>query len=212
MKKLILFGLLAFSSLAAMAQNQGENEGWISLWDGKTFDGWKASENPASFSIVDGTIKVDGPRAHLFYVGPVENHNFNNFEFKAEVKTEPGANSGIFFHTRFQEDGWPSKGYEVQVNQTHSDWRKTGSLYSFDDVKEVHVKDNEWYTEHIIVQGDRVTVKINGKTVVDYVESEDNNRPADAGDKKIDRGTFALQAHDPKSVIYYRNIRVKPLP
>ena len=212
MKKLILFGLLAFISLAAMAQNQGENEGWISLWDGKTFDGWKASENPASFSIVDGTIKVDGPRAHLFYVGPVENHNFNNFEFKAEVKTEPGANSGIFFHTRFQEDGWPSKGYEVQVNQTHSDWRKTGSLYSFDDVKEVHVKDNEWYTEHIIVQGDRVTVKINGKTVVDYVESEDNNRPADAGDKKIDRGTFALQAHDPKSVIYYRNIRVKPLP
>lgn len=73
--------------------------------------------------------------------------------------TEPGANSGIFIHTKFQEDGWPSKGYEVQVNQSHSDWRKTGSLYSFDDVKEVHVKDNEWYTEHIIVQGDKVTVK-----------------------------------------------------
>src|SRR5690606_8955786 len=192
MKNLILLGFLGIICLEVMAQNKEENEGWISLWDGKTFDGWKASENPASFSIVDGTIKVDGPRAHLFYVGPVENHNFNNFEFKAEVKTEPGANSGIFFHTRFQEDGWPSKGYEVQVNQTHSDWRKTGSLYSFDDVKEVHVKDNEWYTEHIIVQGDRVTVKINGKTVMEYVESEDNNRPADAGEKKIDRGTFEI--------------------
>jgi len=100
----------------------------------------------------------------------------------------------------------------VQVNQTHSDWRKTGSLYSFNDEKEQHVKDNEWYTEHIIVQGDKVTVKINGKTVMEYVESEDKNRPADAGEKKIDRGTFALQAHDPKSVIYYKDIMVKPLP
>lgn len=212
MKKLILFGWTCFLCLTALAQSKENDEGWIPLWDGKTFEGWKASENPGSFTIVGGTIKVDGPRAHLYYVGPVESHNFKNFEFKARVKTEPGANSGIFFHTAYQEDGWPSKGYEVQVNQTHSDWRKTGSLYSFNDVKEVYVKDNEWYTEHIIVQGDKVTVKINGKTVMEYVESEDNNRPADAGEKKIDRGTFALQAHDPESVIYYKDIMVKPLP
>lgn len=212
MKKLILFGWACVLCLTALAQSKENDEGWIPLWDGKTFEGWKASENPGSFTIVGGTIKVDGPRAHLYYVGPVESHNFKNFEFKARVKTEPGANSGIFFHTAYQEDGWPSKGYEVQVNQTHSDWRKTGSLYSFNDVKEVYVKDNEWYTEHIIVQGDKVTVKINGKTVMEYVESEDNNRPADAGEKKIDRGTFALQAHDPESVIYYKDIMVKPLP
>lgn len=212
MKKLILFGWACFLCLTTLAQGKENDEGWIPLWDGKTFEGWKASENPGSFTIVGGTIKVDGPRAHLYYVGPVESHNFKNFEFKARVKTEPGANSGIFFHTAYQEEGWPSKGYEVQVNQTHSDWRKTGSLYSFNDVKEVYVKDNEWYTEHIIVQGDKVTVKINGKTVMEYVESEDNNRPADAGEKKIDRGTFALQAHDPESVIYYKDIMVKPLP
>src|SRR5690554_4152601 len=191
MKNLILLGFLGIICLEAMAQNKEENEGWIPLWDSETFDGWKASENPGSFSIVDGTIKVEGPRAHLYYVGPVENHNFKNFEFKAQVKTEPGANSGIFFHTEFVDEGWPSKGYEVQVNQSHGDWRKTGSLYSFDDVKEVHVKDNEWYTEHIIVKDDKVTIKINSKTVVEYVESEDKNRPADAGEKKIDRGTFA---------------------
>lgn len=212
MKKLILFGWACFLCLTTLAQGKENDEGWIPLWDGKTFEGWKASENPGSFTIVGGTIKVDGPRAHLYYVGPVESHNFKNFEFKARVKTEPGANSGIFFHTASQEEGWPSKGYEVQVNQTHSDWRKTGSLYSFNDVKVVYVKDNEWYTEHIIVQGDKVTVKINGKTVMEYVESEDNNRPADAGEKKIDRGTFALQAHDPESVIYYKDIMVKPLP
>ena len=212
MKKNILTIVLALFSVASFAQNAPDKEGWISLFDGETFEGWKANENAASFSIVDGVIKVDGPRSHLFYVGPVENHNFKNFEFKAQVKTEPGANSGIFFHTEFLDEGWPFKGYEVQVNQSHGDWRKTGSLYSFDDVKEVHVKDNEWYTEHIIVKDDKVTIKINGKTVVEYVESEDKNRPADAGEKKIDRGTFALQAHDPKSVIYFKDIMVKPLP
>src|SRR5690554_1034026 len=211
MKKTILICVLAFFSITAFAQ-EADKDGWIPLWDGETFDGWKVGENPDSFTIVDGTIKVDGPRAHLFYVGPVEDHNFKNFEFKAQVMTQPGANSGIFIHTRFQEEGWPSKGYEIQVNQTHSDWRKTGSVYSFADVKEVYVEDNEWYTEHVIVKGDKITVKINGKTVVEYVESEDENRPDDAGEKKIDRGTFALQAHDPKSVIFYKDIKVKPLP
>lgn len=211
MKKTILIYVLAFFSITAYAQ-KADRDGWIPLWDGETFDGWEVGENPDSFTIVDGTIKVDGPRAHLFYVGSVENHNFKNFEFKAQVMTQPGANSGIFIHTEFQEEGWPSKGYEIQVNQTHGDWRKTGSVYSFADVKEVYVEDNEWYTEHVIVKGDKITVKINGKTVVEYVESEDENRPADAGEKKIDSGTFALQAHDPKSVIFYKDIKVKPLP
>lgn len=212
MKKTILIAVLAFFSVTAFAQNQPDEDGWISLFDGETFEGWKANENAESFSIEDGIIKVDGPRSHLFYVGEVMDHDFKNFEFKAQVKTEPGANSGIFFHTEFVEEGWPSKGYEVQVNQSHGDWRKTGSLYSFDDVKEVYVEDNEWYTEHIIVQGDKVTIKVNDKTVVEYVESEDKNRPDNVGEKKIDRGTFALQAHDPKSVIYFKDIMVKPLP
>jgi hypothetical protein len=212
MKNTLLIAVLTVLTMTVYAQNEPDKDGWISLFDGQSFEGWKANENAESFSIEDGVIKVDGPRSHLFYVGEVMNHDFKNFEFKAQVKTEPGANSGIFIHTEYQEEGWPSKGYEVQVNQSHGDWRKTGSLYSFDDVKEVHVEDNEWYTEHIIVQGDKVTVKINDKTVVEYVESEDKNRPDNAGEKKLDRGTFALQAHDPKSVIYFKDIMVKPLP
>ena len=207
MKNLLVFLLLFSLSSFSFAQK----DGWISLFNGKNLDGWKISENPSSFSVIDGEIKIDGPRAHAFYVGEVNNGEFKNFEFIAEVKTMPKANSGIFFHTAYQESGWPNKGYEVQVNQTHSDWRKTGSLYSFNDVKETYVKDGEWYTEHIIVKGDHVTVKINGKTVMEYIESEDKNRPANAGEKKIDKGTFALQAHDPESVIYYRNIKVKVL-
>src|SRR3546814_14245441 len=138
--KTILLGLCIFISMTAYGQKADKNV-WISLWDGKTLNGWKASEHPGSFSVENGTLKVDGPRAHLFYVGDVADSDFTNFEFKAKVKTAPSANSGIFFHTAYQEEGWPSKGYEVQVNQSHRDWRKTGSLYSYDDVREVHGKD-----------------------------------------------------------------------
>lgn len=208
MKKIV--SLLAFVLLSMNLSAQSGD--WIELFNGKNMDGWKISDNPASFNVEDGVIKVAGPRAHAFYEGKVGNHDFKNFELMVEVKTMPKANSGIFFHTVFQETGWPNKGYEVQVNQSHGDWRKTGSLYSFNDVKEVFVKDGEWYTEHIIVNGDQVTVKINGKTVMEYDESEDKNRAANAGEKKIDHGTFALQAHDPESVIYYRSVKVKILP
>ncbi|MFN3761506.1 MAG: DUF1080 domain-containing protein [Algoriphagus aquaeductus] len=207
MKNLFAFVFVFLFSISGFAQ-KGK---WIELFNGKNLEGWKISENQASFSVVDKTIKVDGPRAHAFYAGPVGNHDFKNFELKVEVKTMPKANSGIFIHTTYQETGWPNKGYEVQVNQSHGDWRKSGSLYSFNDVREVYVNDGEWYTYHIIVNGDKATVKINDKVVMEYDESEDQNRPANAGEKKFDRGTIALQAHDPESVIYYRSVKIKLL-
>ncbi len=195
--------------LALAKVTGGKEDGWISLFDG-TLNGWKASENKDTFSVRDGMIVVDGPRSHLFYVGPVNNANFKNFEIKAEVMTKPGANSGIYFHTEYRERGWPNKGYEVQVNNTHSDWRKTGSLYGIKDVRGSSAKDNQWFTEHIIVQDKRIIIKVNGQTTVDYIEPEDVAR-SDRG-RKISSGTFALQGHDPKSVIYYKNVMVKPLP
>ncbi len=209
--KTILLGLCAFISVTAFGQ-KADKDGWISLWDGETLNGWKASENPDSFSVENGMLKVDGSRAHLFYVGAVENADFKNFEFKARVKTRSSANSGIFFHTAYQQEGWPSKGYEVQVNQSHSDWRKTGSLYAFDDVREVYVEDDEWYTLHFIVHQSSIIIKINDKIVVEYIESEDQERSSDKGEKKFDKGTFAIQAHDPASLIYFKDIMVKPLP
>lgn len=210
MKKLIILTLLFSLSFAAFSQK--EKGKWVELFNGKNLDGWKlTTDNPSSFTVVDGVIKVDGKRAHLFYDGKVGNHDFKNFELKVEVKTMPKANSGIFIHTTYQPDGWPNKGYEIQVNQSHGDVIKSGSVYNFKNVKEVHVKDEEWYTYHIIVQGDKVTVKLNDKVVNEYDESEDTNRPADAGEKKFDHGTIALQAHDPNSVIYYRSVKVKIL-
>lgn len=213
MKKLIALSALIifFCSFAFTFKNYHKNK-WISLFDGKSLNGWKVGENAETFKVENGTIVVNGNTAHLFYDGPVMNHDFKNFEFKAQVMTFPGSNSGIYFHTAYQEKGWPSKGFEVQVNNSHTDWRRTGSLYMIEDVKEVYVKDNEWYTESIKVQGKRVIVKINDKTVVDYTEPENVQRPADMAGRVISDGTFALQGHDPKSKVLFKDIMVKPLP
>jgi hypothetical protein len=208
-----LVGSSAFYEFSnATAQSAAKKDGWISIFDGKTLDGWKASENPKTFRVEDGRIVVDGPRAHLFYVGPVQNARFRNFEWKADVMTRPKANSGMYFHTEYQETGWPSKGYEVQVNNTHPDPRKTGSLYAIQDVHEAPAKDGEWFTQHITVQGKRIVIRVNDKVVVDYTEPDNVERPDAMKERRLSEGTFALQGHDPESVIYFRNIMVKPLP
>jgi Domain of Unknown Function (DUF1080) len=175
---------------------------WVSLFDGKTLNGWKLNENPSTFSVVDGSIVAHGERSHLFYDGPVMNHDFKNFEFKTKVMTTPGSNSGIFIHTAYQADGWPSKGYEIQVNNTHTDWRKTGSVYAIQDVKVAPAKDDEWFDYSITVQGKKITVRVNGTVINEYTEGENG---------KLSSGTFALQGHDPKSKVYYKDIMVKPL-
>lgn len=202
---MITFGVAATALVSMRPATKPElADGWISLFDGKTLDGWKISkEHPETFTVKDGTIQAFGERAHLFYDGTVNNHNFKNFEFKATVMTTPGSNSGIFIHTKYQEEGWPSQGYEIQVNQTHTDWRKTGSVYAVQDVKETFVKDNEWYTEHVIVQGKKITVKVNDKVINEYTEGETT---------KLVGGTVALQGHDPKSKVFYKDVMIKPLP
>ena len=208
MKKTMYFGsLLILLSVSLCFGQKKKKDGWISLFDGKSLEGWKVGENASTFSVADGAIVVNGPRAHIFYDGPIGNHNFKNFEFKAQVMTTPGSNSGIYIHTQYQEKGWPSKGYEIQVNNSHTDWRRTGSLYGIEDLKDVFVNDNEWYTEHIIVQGKKITIKINDKTVIEYTEPDEPKN----GDRKLSSGTFALQGHDPKSKVYYKDIMVKPL-
>ncbi len=208
---IIIFILTCFTS-CSVTRKDGGNKQWISLFDGTSLNDWKASENPSTFSIENGMIVVHGPRAHLFYQGPVMNHQFKNFEFKVRVMTTTGSNSGIFFHTAYQETGWPSKGYEVQVNNSQTDWRRTGSLYAVQDVKEVYVKDNEGYTKYIKVEGKRITVKINDRTIVDYVEPDGVEKNPDRSKKRLSSGTFALQGHDPASKVYFKEIWVRPLP
>ena len=216
MKKIITLSLFSailstmLFSCSTFSDGKKDQE-WISLFDGKTLNGWKLNENPGTFKVENGAIVVAGPRSHLFYNGPVMNHDFKNFELKASVMTTPGSNSGIYFHTEFQEEGWPAKGYEAQVNNSHTDWRRTGSLYFVQDNRDSPAKDNEWFTEYIKVQGKEITIKINDKTVVKYTEPENVKRPAEIAGRLLSHGTFALQGHDPKSKVYFKDIMVKPL-
>lgn len=212
MKSLLCFSIFALVLSCAATKKPQADKGWISLFDGKSFKGWRINQNDSTFSLENGAIKVNGQISHLFYEGDVMNHEFKNFEFKARVMTTKGSNSGIFFHTAFQEKGFPSKGYEVQVNNSHTDWRRTGSLYAVQDVKEVYVKDDEWYTEYIKVEGKRVIIKINDKTVVDYTEPDGIEKTKGRAEKHLGTGTFALQGHDPKSKVFFKDIFVKPLP
>ena len=209
-----IISLIAISCVIVICSSfkQSNADGWISLFDGKSLNGWKVGENANTFSIENGSIAVNGNVAHLFYDGDIQQHSFKNFEFKADVMTLPGSNSGIYFHTVYQESSWPQKGYEVQVNNSHTDWRRTGSLYSIQDVKEVYVTDNEWFTEKIKVQGKRVIISLNDKVVVDYTEPDNVQREAGSAGRVISKGTFALQGHDPKSKVYFKNIMVKVLP
>ncbi|MHC4521545.1 MAG: 3-keto-disaccharide hydrolase, partial [Planctomycetota bacterium] len=214
MMALIVLGMVA-AAMPAWAQR--DERGWISLFDGTSLDGWRASENTGTFSVREGMIVASGARSHLFYMGAVGNHDFKNFELKVDVKTEPGANSGIFFHTAYQESGWPKKGYEAQINNTHlgtgtyRELKRTGSLYAVRNVFASSVEDNRWFTMRIRVVGRRVQIWVDDFYLVDYREPDEPVRKPEDADVVLSRGTFALQGHDPDSTVYFKNIYVKPL-
>jgi hypothetical protein len=182
--------------------------GFTSLFDGKSYNGWKmAEENQDIWTIEDGAFVAHGKRCHLFYVG--DPNPFKNFQLRVEVMTEPGANGGIYFHTKYQATGWPRAGFECQVNNTHSDWIKTGSLYGLVNIAQSPAQDNKWWTQEITVQGNKVTVTIDGKKVFEYNEPP-GVQPGRDFERKLSEGTFALQGH-PGAIVRYKNIRVKRL-
>ncbi len=188
------------------------DSGWQKLFDGKTLNGWKPNENPQTFSVnKEGELVVKGPKAHLYYDGPVHGANWTNFEFQAEIKTYPKANSGVYIHTRYEAGGWPTIGYEVQVNNSHGDPKRTAGLYNIQENYVAPAKDGEWFTLNIRVEGKRIVTKVDGKVIVDYTEPEKPNRPKDLEKRVLSSGTFAIQGHDPGSEIHYRNIKVKAL-
>ena len=199
-------------ALAALLQTAPATEpGFTQLFNGKDFTGWKVA-NPDSFTIQDGAIVAHGTPGHAYYDGPFMNHSFRNFELKVDVMTRANSNGGIFILTEFQDKGWPAKGFEIQVNNTYQrDPVKTGSLYHVSDINEPPAKDDEWFTEHIIVKDDTITIKVNDKQVVQWTQPKEWAGSKDFANRVISPGTIALQAHDPGSTVYYRNIRIKPL-
>jgi hypothetical protein len=204
--------LLLAAAPALMAQ-----DGWITIFDGKNASDWKVGGDQSTFTLKDGALVAHGPVAHDFYEGPVHNHDFKNFELMVDIMALPNSNGGVYFHTQYQDKGFPKKGFEVQVNNTFvRDPIKTGSLYhvkdiGVDDIKGI-VKDNEWFTEDILVKDKTVVIKLNGKEVVNWTQPADWNGGREGPGRVLDHGTIALQGHDPGSTVYYKNIRIKPLP
>lgn len=195
---------IVFAAFASPAFSEETEEGFKSLFDGKSMDGWKVSENKESFKIEDGAIVAEGPRAHAFYVGEVGGAKFKNFELRLESMTRKNANGGVFFHTEYQERGWPAKGYEIQVNNTQGDWRKTGGIYAVVDNKEPF-EDDKWMSMVIRVENGVITSVVDGKEIAKHKPEGDKDKLLEDG------GAIALQAHDPGSKVYYRNIRIKIL-
>lgn len=212
------------SVLALGSSAMAAGDGWVSMFNGKDLTGWKSNaatedkpdEKAGVFTVVNGELVVNGGRAHLFFTGADGNAKFRNFEFKAKVKTTAGANSGIYFHTAFEPKGWPSKGYECQVNATHTDRKKTGGLYAVADVLDTAPnKDDVWFDYSIKVEGRRIIISIDGKVTTDWTQPADwdpakslKNMPG----RSLGEGTIAIQGHDPKSVIYYKDLQIRALP
>jgi hypothetical protein len=192
---------------------------WIELFDGRTLDGWRPSENRGSWTVRDGALAADGPKSHLFYTGPVHGADFRNFELEVEVLTRAACNSGVYFHTRYQEKDFPQKGFEVQINNTASgegnyrERKKTGSLYGLRNIYKQFLPDDKWFKIQVAVRAKNVRVSLNGMLVVDYVEPTPPVIPDGMERERfLDHGTFALQCHNDGSKAFFRSIRVRPLP
>ena len=208
--------------LLGLAARDAVCDDWVSLFNRTDLAGWRANNDPESFRVVDGQLRVQAhgkTAAHLFYVGDREDgiEPFKNFELKAIARSEPNANGGIFFHTDMSVRNAQkhlANGYEVQLNSSQKEKRKTGSLYAIVDLPTSPIDETEWFTVHIIVNEDRITVFINGEQVVDYIEPPNPPRPPHRKGRVLNSagGAIALQAHDKGSVWYFKDVRIKRLP
>ena len=206
--RLHAFGLLAATLLVAPAATRADDKakddkGFVQLFNGKDLDGWEAFDRTGkqddfrkNWVVKDGVIHGMGPASHLF----VPKGSYKNFVYRAEVKIADKANSGMYFRTA-KGPGFP-KGYEAQVNSTHTDPLRTGTLYNFVPVKKDLVKPDTWFTQEIEAVGNHITIRVNGEKVVDFMDPKNTFK----------EGFFAFQQHDPGSKVQIRKVEVKELP
>jgi len=207
------------ATMAALPLASAADADWVELFNGRTLEGWTPAENKDSWKVSEGALLAEGPRSHLFYSGPVHGADFKNFELEVECLAKHACNSGVYFHTAFQERDFPYKGFEVQVNNTadregsYKERKKTGSLYGIRNVYRQFIPDDQWFKMRIAVRGKNVQIRLNDMLVVDDVEPTPPVIP-DGPEKGrfLDHGTFALQCHNAGSVARFRSVRVRPLP
>lgn len=233
-------GLLAVTGLIfvppAGADDAATSAGWVQLFNGKDLTGWKIPNPPSGqfrgviekkndegkviafvgttqdgkeitlWRVENGLLIGGGPASHIF--SDVE---ADNFQYRVEAKVNDKGNSGQYFRTKFGP-GFP-QGYEAQLNATHGDAIKTGSLYPAGGLgkyrKDIAVvlntaahKPDEFFTQEVIADGDTITIRVNGQTTLNAWKDPD---------KTFTKGHFALQGHDPGSIMTFRKVEYKPL-
>ena len=220
MKTLSRVVLIISATLTLCLDHLIAADDWQLLFNGKDLSGWSANVMPESFSVLDGTIRVNATKesAHLFYVGDLTNGfvRFKNFELELSARSEKNSNSGVFIHTDMttrDKSLHLAKGYEIQLNSSEKEKRKTGSLYAVVDLDKSPVDERQWFRVRITVRNKRITVSLNDRQVIDYTEPDGVQRPAERAGRLLsaDGGGIALQGHDPKSVFYFKDIRIKRL-
>ena len=183
---------------------QADEGNWISLFDGKSMAGWQKVGNAESvWEVKNGALCGSGPPSMLVTTqGP-----FKNFRYRAEIKINDGGNSGLYFRTT-AKPGF-SNGYEAQIDSTHTDPIRTGSLYGLCHVYKQHVQPDTWFTYDIDVRDDvwrgrkmtRIKVSIDGNELYEYLDFALTHKA----------GHFAFQQHDPGSRVFIRKVQVLPL-
>ena len=194
----MLLVLFSFSDAVA------EDSKWISLFDGKTMKGWeKVGREDSVWEVKDGALSGSGPASMLVCTkGP-----YKNFRYRAEIKINDGGNSGLYFRTTAKPSF--SDGYEAQIDSTHTDPIRTGSIYGMCHVYKQHVKPDTWFTYDLEVRDDvwrgrkmtRIKVTIDGNELYEYMDFA----------LTFKKGHFAFQQHDPGSKVSIRKVEVMPL-
>lgn len=177
---------------------------WVSLFDGKTLSQWeKVGSDESHWEVKDGAITGTGKPSMLVCTeGP-----YKNFRYRAEVKINDGGNSGLYFRTT-RRPGFLD-GYEAQIDSTHTDPIRTGSLYGFCHVYSQLAKPDTWFTYEIEVRDDvwrgremtRIKITVNGQELYEYMDFA----------KTYPAGHFAFQQHDPGSIVQIKNVKVMRL-
>ena len=177
---------------------------WTPLFDGKSLAGWERIGNEKSKWVVeDGAMTASGPASMLVNTsGP-----YKNFRYRAECKISDGGNSGLYFRTT-RRPGFMD-GYEAQIDSTHTDPIRTGSLYGMCHVYKQLAKPGTWFTYELEVRDDvwrgremtRIKMIVDGNELYEYMDFE----------RTFKQGHFAFQHHDPQSIVHIRKVEVLPL-
>jgi len=196
-----------------------KNEGWITIFDGETLNGWGTTGKTEGWVVDDGSILCTVRGGKYLYT---EQH-YNNFVLSLEYKTEPKVNSGIFVRWADLEDAVQS-GLEIQILDTHgkepTDTHDCGALYdALGPTRNTCKPAGEWNEMIITCDGSIIAVTLNGEEIVraDLDEWDTPHQNPDGSRNKFGialknfprSGHIGIQDHGGK--IWCRNIKVKPL-